>query len=301
MKHTTTRLIATCAAIFAMPLVSNAQNADPFGGGSDKPSKGKASQDPFADPAKANPKKAPKGADPFASEPRAEEISDRAKPRTIELTYEVFSLPMKEAAALQRTGIEDADFYQKMVSGVAAGKIRHEKVLISRNHPGQNSVVKQISEHYYNTEAEPPELPNVVGPGYNAESALKIVENSKKNPDRQGADLIYAATPAHPTAYDLRNVGDTMESEAMVDANLKYIDLRLSVEHVSLIDYDFWGEGLSEVKMPRFSVPGFHTGVTVVDVKPSFVGTISPPKDLQKGTDGGQTWLAFVTASAVAH
>ena len=283
-----------------MPLVSNAQ--DPFGGGGGdkKPAKANPSEDPFADPAKGKAKKSPASDDPFGAPTTADEI-EASKPRTIQVTYEAFSMPLKDAAALHRTGLKDAELYEKMIAGVKAKTIRQEKMLIGRTMSGQKSTVEQISEHIYNTEVEPPELPNVVGSGYDVEEVRAIVEKSKTETNRQGAALIFPATPSSPTAFDTRKVGDEMEMEAMLGADRQNLDLRLSVGHTTLIDYLYWGQGLSEAKMPFYALSRVLTGLTVMDGIPAFAGSVSPPAELQPDSGEKITWMAFVTVDVVKH
>jgi len=282
-----------------MPLASHAQKK---GGGGTK--KTTPSNDPFAAPAKGKAKNVPANEDPFASGASADELraaKEANKPKTIQVTYEAFSLPMKDAAAHHRTGLKDADLYEKMVAGVKSGEVQQEKLIVGRTRSGQKITVEHSSEHIYNTEVEPPELPNIVSVEHNTKPSKVIIENVNAGENRGGGGSVFPGTPASPTSYDTRKVGDNMELEAMIGANVKYIDLRISVSHTSLVDYVTWGQGLSEAKMPLFSHPHIITGIVVMDGIPAFAGSVSPPKELQPESEEQRTWWAFVTADVVSH
>lgn len=227
----------------------------------------------------------------LAAGARAQEKAPDEKAETIQIVYEVFSLPLTEAAAIQRSGINDKDFYTKMVEGVRAQKVTQDVFLMGRTQSGNRTTIEQTAQHIYNTEAEPPELPNQVagGAGYqqNAEGKLTAAN--------------FPVTPATPSAFATRNVGQSLEIEAQANAENTQVQLQLHAQDVKLIQRDAIGQGMSKVEMPRFSNQKITTSLPVDSGKPTYLGTISAPKELQPEEGEERVWFAFITANIVAQ
>ncbi|MFT6573644.1 MAG: hypothetical protein ACJA16_001828 [Akkermansiaceae bacterium] len=66
---------------------------------------------------------------------------------------------MKEAAAIQRSGISDSAFYAKMVAGLKDKSVKQESFLMVRSDPSLSVTGEQIQEYIYPTEYEPPGFP----------------------------------------------------------------------------------------------------------------------------------------------
>lgn len=206
------------------------------------------------------------------------------KPQPVKVVYEVFTLPMTEAAALQRAMQTDAEFYGRLLAGLKEEKVKLESFLAVRGISGQSMVTSQVENYTYPSEFEPPELPNqVVGTG------------KKKGAD--GKEItIFPATPATPSAYKKKQLGEVLEVEAVVKGNGE-IDLRVAPTRTALIQKDSYGQGLSKVEMPRFSVPEIRTAVKAQSGQAFYLGTVSAPGELQPEEGPKQVSFAFITAT----
>ena len=225
--------------------------------------------------------------DPFAE--RKDNPKEEVKPVTIKVVYEVFSLPMKQAAAIQRSGVSDSVFYAKMLAGLNDKSVKQESFLVVRSDPGQQVTGEQIQEYIYPTEYNPPELPNMVA-------------NTEKSDDGKNAKSgIFPVTPATPTAYETRNLGETLEVEAMSAADGKTIDLRIAPTRVALIQRMAIGQGVSKLEMPYFSNPHIKTMIATRSGKPAYLGTVSAPPALQPEGKEQEVFFAFVTATHVSQ
>lgn len=194
-----------------------------------------------------------------------------------EVTYEVFSLPLKEAAKLRREKLGGVASHERILTMLGEKEVRQEKWMVVKVMGGKVATLEEVEEMIYTTEYEPLELPSMVGEW-----------KSKKPPP--------FPIPNTASAYDTKNTGDTLEvGVRVVDGE---VTLRLNSTKISLVRLDEFGEKTAKVEMPRFAVQKIRTLVGVTDGKPALVGTISPPSDLQEG-DGKRVWLAFATASRV--
>ena len=225
--------------------------------------------------------------DPFAAD--TGKLKEQVKRSTIKVVYEVFSLPMKQAAAIQRSGISDSAFYAKMVAGLKDKSVKQESFLMVRSDPGQVVTGEQIQEYIYPTGYEPPELPNTVA------------NTEKSDGGKQIESGVFPVTPATPTAYETRYLGETLEVEAMSGADGKTIQLRIAPMRVSLIQRDTTGQGVSKVEMPRIANPKLVTGIVTRSGKPAYLGTVSDPSELQPEGKEEHVFFAFVTATNVSQ
>lgn len=219
-------------------------------------------------------------ADPFAGKAagKAAVVDFEVSP-SWDVTCEVFSLPLSEAAKLKRLRKSDAEDYAELVKRVDTGKAKQEEFLMLRATEGIGVTVEEISEMIYATEYEPPELPNEIG------NLSEDIEKAKM-----------LVTPATPSAFDTKNVGSTLEVELQVDDEGK-MEVRLMMTLVSFLGRSVWGQGFAEAEMPRFAVQSVKTGLEVTLDSASLIGSISPPEALQPKEGEREVWLAFVTVS----
>ncbi len=199
----------------------------------------------------------------------------------LEFTYEVFSLPMMEVAKLKRKTSSGAVFYQEIVKKVAEKKGVQEEFLVMRMQPGGKGEIEEITEHIYPTEYEPPEIGRV--------------------PDHLPADfdqLEMFISPAIPSAFDTKNLGSSIEAESTFDNKRPdKVHVKLAASHVQVLGSESWGEGISTVSMPRFSVQKLNVGAEFTLGSPTLLGTVTPRQVNQKKDQPKQIWLAFVTVS----
>ena len=103
---------------------------------------------------------------------------------------------------------------------------------------GERAKVEIIREFIYPTEYEPPELPNTVGGGGLIDPVTGAIA---------AAPPPTPATPAHPTAFETRNVGVTMEVEPRVGPNRQFIELSLQPEMVEFQGFINYGSPINGV------------------------------------------------------
>lgn len=132
---------------------------------------------------------------------------------------------------------------------------------------GQSSSIKIIREFIYATEYEPPELPNSVG--------------------ETGGTI--PVTPAHPTAFDAKEVGVSLEVLPVVDADKRFISVTLNPVFSDFDGFVNYGspintstQGLlgpvtveltaNAILMPVFSKQAVSTTIDVADGSTIVVG-----------------------------
>jgi hypothetical protein len=227
----------------------------------------------------------------------------------VEFVYEVFSMDRMEAAATQRSLLRDPEFYASLVAGLKDGKVRQEKLLAIRGRTGEKAMTEHISELLYPTEYDPPELPNGLGVAADAPAFQKeeppmeeVIDALKSGPGWfQGP---FPATPATPTGYDMRNLGDTLEVESsMANADGETIQIRCFADHVELLGMETWGQGLSEAEMPVIAVSAVRSTCQVTLGVPTLLGTVSLHGAVVGKADGDEkgnrVCFAFLTTSIV--
>lgn len=95
---------------------------------------------------------------------------------------------------------------------------------------GQQAIIEAGQEFIYPTEYEPPELPNNIG----VTSVVNVAGGAAANP------VSFIATPSHPTAFETRFVGTTLEVQPTVSADRKIAELSFNLEmdeFLGFIDY----------------------------------------------------------------
>jgi len=103
---------------------------------------------------------------------------------------------------------------------------------------GERSKIEIIREFIYPTEYEPPEVPNTI-------TSTTVIDLTTG--ESATASPATAATPAHPTAFETRNVGVTLEVEPTVGPDKKYIELSLRPELVEFEGFINYGSPINGV------------------------------------------------------
>ena len=252
-----------------------------------------------------------KGADPFVAgkdsaqadaqsqneaEARAQELAIDADGKPIiSICYEDFSLPLAQAAALQREGLTDAAFYAAILAAVSKDSAHQESFVILRASSGYKATNEGISEMIYPTEYEAAQLSNAVTTGVPGTD-----KDGKPTPAGSlpvPGPVSIARTPATPTAFETRNLGFSLEIEPTLSGSKKSIDLRLVPEHVNFVGRTSWGQELSTTESPNFEAQRINTAVLVRLDEPFLLGTISrPPVSSKDPSSANRVWFAFVTA-----
>ena len=243
-----------------------------------------------------------KKADPYRSgEPTPATVVDEL-PKNISICYETFSLPLAMAAKIQREQLSDSDLYKLILAAVEKEEARQESFTVLRAKSGNKAATESVSEEIYATEFEPPEVPTSVGV-----SIMPAKEKDAPSPTPDASKLKDAAdidscaglkTPATPTAFESRNVGNTLEVESTLSEDNKTIDLRLAPEHVTLVGQSTNGQGLSKTEMPIFEAQRISTSASFLIGQPFLLGTVSrPPNSKVDPNSATRVWFAFVTGT----
>lgn len=201
-----------------------------------------------------------------------------------EMVYEVFSLPIVKAAKLKRENLGGEKSYQRLLEGIEKGVVKQEKFVVMKLLDRQSASFEEIEEYVFPTEYE------WEGFVLNQDGGLI---------DPIGLPFVASSIPLpiQFSAFDTKNTGDVIECEVH-EAN-SGVEIRMDSTSVGFLQLDSFGKGVSEWRMPRFSLQRLKAGVEVKPGKPALIGTVSPPKDLQKMKGGKSVWLAFVTLKRI--
>ena len=112
---------------------------------------------------------------------------------------------------------------------------------------GERSKIEIIREFIYPTEYEPPELPQQIG---------GVAASLNGDGDTGGGGTeIFPVTSATPTGFETRDVGITLEVEAVVGPNKKYIELSLRPELVEFEGFVNYGSPISALSTDAVGNP----------------------------------------------
>ncbi len=222
---------------------------------------------------------------PAAEEPAAEEV----EPLNISICYEAFSLPLAMAAELQREQLPDPALYAKMVAGLGDEFIRQEIMQVIRTKSGNKASTQSISQHIYATEYQSGKISNS-----GADTPEEPKADAKPGTEMAGV----ARLPALPTAFETRDVGNTIEVEPTLGEDQKFVDLRLFSEQVTLAGRTTQGQEFSTVEMSEFEKNAINTFAFMKINQPFLLGTNSrPPVSKVDPDSANRVWFAFVTAT----
>lgn len=193
----------------------------------------------------------------------------------VSITYEAFSLTIAKAGELQRKGLSDEELYKELVS---AGKL--ERLLVLRTKPGQRAVVENVTEYKFPTEFTQPQIPCGNPGNVNVPTPL----------------------PVAPTAFEKRDLGDTIEAEPTLSEDAKSVDFQIAISHVALARREKWGKDITELEQPQLETQKLNTNFTASVGSPRFVGTLNPPFGNGAAARAEQNiWFCFITASVTQN
>ncbi|BDS06231.1 hypothetical protein NT6N_12710 [Oceaniferula spumae] len=233
-----------------------------------------------------------------ANKPVAEEAATHA------ILFEAFSLPLKDAAELMRSGNTDEQTYQSLVQ-----KGKQEVLVVLRGTSGQKITNEAVREMIYPTEYEAPKVPTTLGVNISpmgnkgvdksGESSADQTENLSKAPSVKSLEGL--KVPVTPSAFETRNVGVTVETEFLLAGNNDgTCDLIIAPEFINHIGESVAGQGVAETTMPVFETQRLQTNVTLNIGKPYLLGTMNrPPSSKLDGDLPNRVWFATVTVRPV--
>lgn len=208
--------------------------------------------------------------DPFAP--------NHSTPKNIQVQVEHIELSheaLTKLLFLAEPKTTDAAALRKQLQELVAkneAKVLETQILVAKS--AQKSTTEAIHEFIYPTEFTP----------------LMFGEQYLKNQEKEPTTSAYPANPATPTAFDTRNVGSSLETEAAVDEEGKTIDLRLVTELVWHTGNVVWQDHKDEagntyqVQMPDMYALRATTSVSCISGQYTLLAVLSP-KDAKGETD----------------
>jgi len=160
---------------------------------------------------------------------------------------------------------------------IDAGKADLVETVWVRARSGDRAKTESIIEHIYPTEYDPPEIPNLLG------------NVSSNSPDDENSSRIHI-THGMPSAFEIRNVGTTLEVDPVLSDDFSSINLNLAPEIVVFKgNQDFTREGFEDTAkgIDNMMMPLFHTikdttQMVVVPGKYNLLGIHTPHDDKTK-------------------
>jgi len=241
--------------------------------------------------------------DPFTKnkvKPAEVETIASESPKNISICYETFSMPLAQAAKLQRERLADSDLYARLVAAVEKQTARQETFTMLRSRSGQKATTESISEQIYATEYEPPRMPATVGVAITppkAEAMPTSASDGQKPKEASDPKTLEGLkTPALPSDFETRNTGVTLEIEPTLDETAKLLGLRVAPQHIALVGHSTHGQGLSMTEMPIFEVQRLNTEANLHINQPYLLGTVNrPPSSTVDPDSANRVWFAFLT------
>jgi hypothetical protein len=241
---------------------------------------------------------APPAADPFARDTAAppQKTEEAYSPRVISICYEVFSLPLEDAAKLRRTKPTDPKLYEEIVARTAKGTAEQEYFALLRARSGEKAVLESVSEQIHPTEYDHGGKPEEAPQAPDAETQ----GNAKPAPAAARPAPPSSPAPALPVAFETRNTGFNLEIEPTLSEGDIFVDLRIAPEFVTMTDRSKWGQGSSTAEMPEFETQRINTATTARVGQPVLLATPSRPPVSKVDKDSAKRiWFAFVTADVM--
>ena len=149
-------------------------------------------------------------------------------------------------------------------------------MLVLRTKSGQRAVVENVTSYIFPTEFTQPQIPCGNPGNVNVPTPL----------------------PVAPTAFDKKEVGDTLEGEPTLSQNAKFVDFQIAVSHVALARREKWGQGITELEQPQFESQKLNTNFTASVGSPLLIGTLNPVFGNGLAARAEQNvWFCFITTT----
>ena len=222
--------------------------------------------------------------DPFANVP-ANAVLEEAGVRQVKLSLEYIEMPLEVMGELlgdEALMKDDEKMRTKVGELMKSGKasLTDLQLLVMRS--GTKATSESIREFIYPTEYEPAELPSKVSLGKKDQSVLDF------------------ATGPSPTAFETRNLGSTIEAEAVIMDEDQTLQVKLAPEivyHVGNIVWTEWNgkTGPAHIQMPTMYSMRFSTSFYLKTGRSQLVASLSP-KNEEGQVDRSRKVLVFAKA-----
>ncbi len=191
-------------------------------------------------------------------------------PKVIRIMVEFVEMPHEELTKLiepVRHGADDAEMRADAKKLVKEKKARILETTVITTTAGQRAKVESVLEKIYPTQYDSPRISD--------DDAGSDSNKGSKKARRA------AVTPPNPTAFDVRNLGTTMEVEPNVDADGVTVNLNIAPEIVYHAGDDVYAEwntpdAKSDVTQPRFCVMKCQTNITIIAGKYHMAAVLTP-------------------------
>jgi len=207
---------------------------------------------------------APAAADPFVKNP-AENTAAKADAPWMNcfVVLEVYALDKNDARQVLESERGSGARYRRTLELSNAGKARLVTLTALTTKGGQRAVTEAIDEVRFATEFAAP-----------------VDEKSI----------------ARPTAFESRNVGDTLELEPVIGPDARTVDLNLAPSRVTLLGFrdEPGSPGDAPVSQAIFDSQKITTFVTATVGEPLYLGTFTPVPPDGAVEKANEIWLAFL-------
>lgn len=206
----------------------------------------------------------------------------RVQAEWIEISQETMTTLMAKDRRVAPEGVlssNDKALRDELTGLMKEGEATMAESIIVIARSGNRAKAEAVQEFIYPTEYDPPEP---VGKDDNGDDERKPV-----------------ATNPNPTAFEVRNVGTTLEVDPVLGADNRTIDINLAPELVYNHGFISYGEfenggNKNEIKMPIFYTAKITTQVTVINGEYTMIGAVSP-RNVETGeADPTKKLLLFV-------
>ncbi len=203
--------------------------------------------------------------------------------------YVQLDAPVASKLVRKHATAADATAFRDEVQKLVDEKKSNARVLESGyivTSPGQRAKIESIHEFIYPTEYDPPSPPQTFGTAANGFGTSG-----------------FPVTPGVPTAFEVRNIGHTMEVEPNVDPDGRIVDLNIAPEIVDFVAFTKYGAGLAESVQPLFHVLKLQTNLKI-PANGYTLASVQMPRDknAEEGKvvpDESQRVLVFVRATVI--
>jgi hypothetical protein len=244
--------------------------------------------------------------------PTADELKPPAKPNapSINLEYSSYSLDREQARDLLAGASGLNGPWEQLQTLLKDKKARIEHVGTINTKSGQRAVVEENEEVRYPTEYVPETLhatssetvmrtvKTQTGPGNDAgKNAPENSTTERVTTTRMDANA--AKQPGYPSAFEMRNVGITLEVEVVAGPDGVTLDINQVIQHVThLGNLEVTGVATRYPAQPLFETRKVTNSQNLLLGRHVLIGTLSPPgaNGVNKRSDSGRTWLLFVRA-----
>jgi Flp pilus assembly secretin CpaC len=189
--------------------------------------------------------------------------------------YEVSTIELAEIMSIPKKGDDDTKMRADLLTKAKAGtvSILESQMIVTRS--GERATSESITEFIYPTEYE----------------THKPVKGENKDSPK-------AVTFGNPTAFEVRNLGATLEVEPILGEDGRTIDMTFKPEIVYHVGDSNWGTALNaegSYKMPTMYTLRVNTSFTLTTGRFHFVTALTPKDDKGKA-DTSKKILVLVKA-----